>query len=146
MGRTLAFLFGTGWWIPWHLLLLSGLIPLAVLLVWFARFDPEGGPQGGEAALALLMLVVGILMVATLLHAGLWVRQSGGGLVRYLKACGVWVLGWVAAMIPVIRLANLSASVTAARGVRAAATAGLGLLLLAVFAANLLFLWWYQRR
>ena len=146
MRGTLLFLFGSGWGIVWNLMLLSVLVPVGLLLWWMWRFDPAGGPQGGEAALALLFLVYAILGLAGAVHAIWWaVNAPGTGATKYVKALGVSLAAWIGLVVVTIPLTNLGASTSASPAARRAATIGLGLLLLAGLGVHLAWLWRLRR-
>jgi hypothetical protein len=142
----LLFLFGSGWGILWNLMLLGLLLPLAVLVWWMWRFEPGGGPQGGEAALALLFLIYAILLLAGVVHSIWWAMNAPApGVMKYLKALGLSLGAWIALIAVTVPLANLGASTSAALSARRAATVGLGLLLVAGLGAHLVWLWRLRR-
>jgi hypothetical protein len=142
----LLFLFGSGWGIVWNLVLLGVLLPLAVLVWWMWRFDPQGGPQGGEAALALLFLVYAILFLAGAVHSVWWALNAPDpGVMKYLKAVGISLAAWIAFVVVTVPLANLGASTSASLATRRAATAGLALLLVLGLGGHLAWLWRLRR-
>lgn len=146
MRGALLFLFGSGWGIVWNLVLLSVLVPLALLVWWMWRFDPGGGPQGGEAALALLFLVYAILLLAGAVHSIWWaVNAPGTGATTYVKALGVSLAAWIGLVVVTIPLTNLGASTSASLAARRAATIGLGLLLVTGLGVHLAWLWRLRR-
>lgn len=141
MRSALLFLFGSGWGVLWNLLLLSALLPLIVVIWWMGRFDPAGGPQGGEAALAMLFLIYAILLLAGIVHPVWWaIKAPESGVAKYLKALGVSLAAWIALIAVTIPLANLGASTSASLAARRAGTMGLGLVLVAALGAHLAWL------
>ncbi|MBI2214877.1 MAG: hypothetical protein HYU52_14615 [Acidobacteria bacterium] len=53
--KLIEVLFGSGWWIPWHVFIVGSFVPMLLLLRRVRRTEPgEGAPGGGFAYLALL--------------------------------------------------------------------------------------------
>jgi hypothetical protein len=143
MRAALVFVFGSGWWVPWHvaILLLVG-VPSAFLLHWMWHMEPGAGPQGGEAALAALLLALLALLIAALVSGLLWARaMPSPGARGYLMSVLGALAMWTCCAIAVLWLSELAASADASRTVQRVSTALLALLLAGALAGNLYALW-----
>lgn len=96
--QILTFLFGSGWWIVWHLVIVGSAVPMFFALRSLRRTKPGDGPQGGEALFLLLVGVALGLLAATLVDAGLlgWklgeIRGAMWGTIVGLVFCTLWTL------------------------------------------------------
>ncbi len=93
--RVVAFLFGTGWWVPWHALITLLLLPFVAVAVWLVDFQPGGGQQGGDVMAGLLLFFVLGEAPVTLVHAMLfaWMlpdREPG----QLLKFVAMWAVAF----------------------------------------------------
>ena len=147
MRNALAFLLGTGWWTLWHLFLLLSVPLLAFFAHWVLHLTPGGGPQGGEAMLAVLMLAVLILLAGSLVDAALYAAAAGArGWGAYGRAVLYALLAWIAVLVAVYKLANLATSPYASLAPRRAGLVALLLVFAGVYGANLYALWRFRHR
>jgi hypothetical protein len=102
----IRFALGYGWWILWHLFLLSLLLPLAGLFGWLIKVQPGAGPQGGDAAFLLLVWVLGGLSLTTLVNVLLYAATLPGDWVRFPKAAAVGLIAWSVTLFLLWKLAN----------------------------------------
>lgn len=131
-----AYLFGTGWWTLWHLFLWGLLLCVAGLTWWLWIVKPGKGPQGGEfAAMLLLMFLLGWTL-ASFVHAMVLAQGMAGGGGRYVKAGGLWLLGWGVYCWLVYKLTNHAAS-DAGLFTRRASLAGFLVLVAALYGVSL---------
>jgi hypothetical protein len=72
MMSAVKFVFGSGWGIAWHAVLLVSLFPLWVTLDWMRTVQPGKGPQGGEGAMLFLLLVLMILIGVSFVNGLMW--------------------------------------------------------------------------
>jgi hypothetical protein len=138
-----TFLFGSGWWVLWHLFVLAWALPVLAVLLWVRGVTPGAGPQGGEVMFLLLVLALTGLTLVTVVHALLWAGAFRSG---HLRTTGLWLLGWIVAAALLLRLVDFAASASeASPSARAAATAGAALVAATVFLAHLGALWRLHR-
>jgi hypothetical protein len=92
----IKFVFGSGWWIAWHAVLLLSLVPLWITLDWMRTMQPGKGPQGGEAVFLFLLLVLMILMGMSFVNGLMWAGiQPWSWVQRYLLVPLGLIVAWV---------------------------------------------------
>ena len=93
-----TFLFGSGWWIAWHLFILGSAVPMLFALRWLRTMRTGEGPQGGEAAFVVLVGIALTLIAATVIDAALlgWkladVLGAMWGTIAGLVFCTLWTV------------------------------------------------------
>ena len=105
MTSALKFVFGSGWGIAWNAVLLLSLLPLYAVMDWLRTMQPGKGPQGGEAVMLLLFLVIMIVVGVSFVNGLMWAHlQPWSWATRYLLfplalivAGGVllWLIFWL---------------------------------------------------
>ena len=91
----LSFLFGRRWWMLWYLFMWFWLLPAAGVFYYFTWFVPGAGPQGGEAAFALMLFIWTGLLLVFLANAVLWGFATPHGFAyRWLLMPMVGLIGW----------------------------------------------------
>ena len=101
------FLFGGGWWVPWHLLMFLWAGVFWLTGSWLFDFVPGGGPQGGEAMLAFLLLgVMGMTCLSTVNALVYGAALSGSWLRRFVGTPAIAAGACVLALSPAVVLAG----------------------------------------
>lgn len=109
MMSVLKFFFGSGWWIAWHAVLLISLVPLWAVMDWMRTMEPGKGPQGGEAIVLFLLLVVMVLIGVSLVNGLMWAgTQPWTWVQRYVLFPFCLIVGWGFALWLIFWLANES--------------------------------------
>jgi hypothetical protein len=72
----MSYLLGSGWWIPWHLLLWLSVTPFVAATAYLARATPNESMEAMEQAFAVGTVGVFVLMIATAISGYLW--TAGG--------------------------------------------------------------------
>ncbi len=138
MPESLRFFFGHGWWVLWHLFLLSLLVPLAAVLGWLFRMRPGSGLQGGDVAFLLVVAATIGLTVASLVNSLLFAAAlPTPGWLRFVKALALWLVGWPALLYLLWRLTDAAARAGAGSPARAGWLVLLTLVLGTVYWFNL---------
>ncbi|MGK2857321.1 MAG: hypothetical protein ACSLFQ_08950 [Thermoanaerobaculia bacterium] len=94
-----SILFGSGWWVPWHVFIVGSIVPMFFLLRWLRTMKPGAGPQGGEAAYVALLSIAFALAVATVADGAMLGWKIAGyrgalwGTIAGLAFCMLWTLG-----------------------------------------------------
>jgi len=92
------FLFGSGWWVPWHLFLLGSAVPMFFALRSLQREKPDAGPEGGDTAFKVLVGLAFALIAATVADGAMlgWrlgaVRGAMWGTIAGLVFVTLWTL------------------------------------------------------
>jgi hypothetical protein len=138
MMSVLKFVFGSGWWIAWHAVLLVSLIPLWFIMDWMRTMQPGKGPQGGEAVfiflLLVLMILIGVSFVNGLMWAGL---QPWSWAKRYLLFPLGLIVAWAFANWLIFALTNATTGVDIAPATRTLTWWGLIASFAVIYLANL---------
>ncbi len=138
MMTALKFVFGSGWWIAWHALLLVSLVPLWYVLDWMRTMQPGKGPQGGEAIFLLLVLVLVILIGVSFVNGLLWAgTQPWSWARRYVLFPLGMIVAWIAAIWLIFALTGTATDVDVAPQTRSLTWWGLVASFSALYLANL---------
>jgi hypothetical protein len=138
MSESLRFFLGHGWWVLWHLFLLGLLLPLAAVLGWLFRMQPGSGPQGGDVAFLLVVTVTVGLTAASLVNTLLFAAALPmPGLLRFVKALAIWLVGWPAVLYLLWRLTDAASKAGAGTAARTGWLVLLSLVLGTVYWLNL---------
>jgi hypothetical protein len=92
------FLFGSGWWVLWHLFFLGSAVPMFFALRRLRATEPEDAPHGGETLFRLLVGIAFGLIAGTVVDGGLlgWalgeIRGAMWGTIVGLVFCTIWTL------------------------------------------------------
>jgi len=92
------FLFGSGWWVPWHLLFLLSAAPMFFSLRRIRNEKPGDEPSAGDLAYKVLVGTAFALLLATIADAGMlgWrlgqIRGAMWGTIAGLVFCTIWTL------------------------------------------------------
>jgi hypothetical protein len=104
----LKFIFGTGWWIPWHALLLVTVLPLAGLLYWTRIIKLGTGPNGGDILALGEMMLLFILIAISLINAVIWAGgQDWSWQRRFLLVPLAVLVAWGLAIWAIIALSDV---------------------------------------
>ena len=142
----LKLLLGGGWWTVWYLYLHVWWLGIGWLAWYFSWVEPGAGPQGGEAAAALLLLVILGLTFATGIDALLYgSTREGSWAWRYLAIPALALVAWGVLLAIALWLANTATLVGVSLVSRRLAITGLVAILALVEAANLYALWVFRR-
>lgn len=132
------FVFGMGWWIPWHAVLLATLLPLAGVLYWTRVIKLGSGPNGGDMLALLELIIVLALIVISLVNAVIWAGfQPWSWSRRFLLVPFLVVLAWGAAMVAITMLSDVVIKAGTKGWAREAAWWGLVATYGAIYALNL---------
>ncbi len=102
------FVFGTGWWIPWHAVLLVTLLPVAGVLYWTRVIKLGTGPNGGDILALLELMIVLALIVMSLVNAMIWTGgQDWSWSRRFLVVPLVVLVAWGLAIWAIIVLSDV---------------------------------------
>jgi hypothetical protein len=138
MMSAVKFVFGSGWWIAWHAVLLVSLVPLWVVMDWMRTMQPGKGPQGGEAIFIFLLLVVMILIGASLVNGLMWAGlQPWSWAKRYLLFPLGLIAAWIVAGWLIFALTDTVTGVDATAQTRTLTWWGLIATFAVVYVANL---------
>ncbi len=72
----MSYLFGSGWWIVWHLLIWLSVVPYAVMTAALTRASPNDPQMTMEYAFGIGAVGLFVLMSATAISGYLW--TAGG--------------------------------------------------------------------
>jgi hypothetical protein len=104
----LKFVFGTGWWVPWHALLLLTALPLAGILYWTRTIKLGTGPNGGDILALGEMMVVFLLIAISLINAVIWAGgQEWSWPRRFLLVPLAVLVAWGVAVAAIIALSDV---------------------------------------
>jgi hypothetical protein len=141
MMAAVKFVFGTGWWIPWHVVLLATLLPLAGVLYWTRVIKLGTGPNGGDMLAMLELMIVLALIIISLVNAVIWgAFQPWSWSTRFLLVPFLVVVAWGAAMAVITVLSDVVIKANATGWGREAAWWGLVAIYGVAYALNLLAL------
>jgi hypothetical protein len=108
MMAAIKFVIGTGWWIPWHALLLMTVLPLAALLYWTRTIKLGTGPNGGDILALGEMMLVFILIAISLINAVIWAYgQPWSWSRRFLLIPLAVLVAWGIAIAAIIVLSDV---------------------------------------
>jgi hypothetical protein len=141
MMAAMKFVFGAGWWIPWHVVLLVTLLPLAGVLYWTRIIKLGTGLNGGDMLALLELMIVLALIVISLVNAVIWAAfQPWSWSKRFLLVPFLVVVAWGAAMVVITMLSDVVIKANATRWGREAAWWGLVATYGAIYVFNLMAL------
>jgi len=117
--RIVSFLFGTRWWILWHVYISLLLLPFVAVVGWLINFQPGAGSQGGEVMAGLLLFFVLGQAPATFVHVMLyaWTRpdREAGQLLKFVAIWAVAFAVFTAVLWAMVEIAALSSPGTGGR-------------------------------
>jgi hypothetical protein len=94
MDKTLTFLFGSGWWLLWYVVLWAAVAPSLILLVWLLRAPALAAQHpGGISTLQGLAIVLHPLIVPVS-AALLTFSRSTPGMMKYVLGVGLAAMLW----------------------------------------------------
>ena len=132
------FIFGTGWWVAWHGLLLLLLPLLYVVLDWMRYVIPGGGPQGGEGAVLLLLMIIFLLMCISLVNSLFYAATlDGSWMRRYLRTPGLVLLAWIGIIALILWLFDAATEIGVPDATRRIYWFALVATFIAIYGANL---------
>jgi hypothetical protein len=114
MMSAIKFVFGSGWWIAWHAVLLVSLVLLWFVMDWMRTVQPGKGPQGGEAVFIFLLLVLMILIGVSFVNGLMWAgAQPWSWAKRYLLFPLGLIVAWFLAGWLIFALTDTATGVDA---------------------------------
>ena len=142
MITVLKFVFGSGWWIAWHAVLLVSLVPLGFVLAWMRTMEPGKGPQGGEVMFMLLVLALTMLIGVSLVNGVLWAgTQPWPWTRRYLLLPLAMIVAWIVVVWILFALVETATGIGVSPQARTLSWWGLIASFAALYLANLSAMW-----
>ena len=94
MDKIISFLFGSGWWLLWYVVLWAAVAPSFALIIWLLPAPALAGQHpGGISTLQGLAIVLHPLIVPATV-ALLTLGRSTTGIMKYLQGLGLIALFW----------------------------------------------------